>query len=182
MIGNTNTYKPHFNLHCIEVGFRCVVWCIDPCQVDRNQYPLVSNSCAGAELLKIQASAVWRLMSESWTEVEKLLKLKPNVDKRDEDGMTTLMYSSFYRNVHCMELLLDNGADPNAVVIPSKTTSLMFAVMSGSSEAVELLLQYGADPNLRNSKDRTARDIAALTGQRVCCNILRPFTEEEYQN
>lgn len=40
----------------------------------------------------------------------------------------------------------------------------MFAVMSGSSEAVELLLQYGADPNLRNSKDRTARDIAALTG------------------
>ena len=46
-----------------------------------------------------------------------------------------------------------------------KETALHSAAQYGHLEAVQLLLKHGADPNIKNSKDETPLDLAALYGR-----------------
>ena len=43
------------------------------------------------------------------------------------------------------QILLENGANPNATFATLNTTSLMTAAFHGHTEVVKLLLDYGAD-------------------------------------
>ena len=59
-------------------------------------------------------------------------------------------------------LLVESGADPNAVAVGG-VTPLHRAVRNRCSAAVELLLHMGADPGLRNDSGSTAADLALVT-------------------
>jgi ankyrin repeat protein len=62
-----------------------------------------------------------------------------------------------------IRLLLDRGANPNAVD-RSGETPLFIAARNGLEDTATLLLNAGADPARRNSAGRTARDVAARFG------------------
>ncbi|EGD81639.1 hypothetical protein PTSG_02355 [Salpingoeca rosetta] len=116
--------------------------------------------------------------AKDWSQLEDVLRKDSanlDVNVRDKDGMTALMYASFYGNEGSVRLLLAHGADPNLTLPTSETTPLMFAMMSGNAQVVSALLQCGADPHTVNSKRRTALDIGAFTGNRSCCEALRKY-------
>ena len=74
----------------------------------------------------------------------------PN-EKRQMNGLTALMYAAMSGNVYCVHILLDAGADVNAVhkseydeeyhTIVRST----YAIRSGNIEVLDLLLAAGAD-------------------------------------
>lgn len=78
------------------------------------------------------------------------------------------------------KLLLDAGADPNAVDAATGRTALMLAIdslypVAGArrSEVADLLLERGADPEMRDNKGRTALNLArARDLPRVAARLL----------
>jgi ankyrin repeat protein len=47
-------------------------------------------------------------------------------------------------------------------------TALHCAAQHGHVDAVQVLLQHGADPNIKNCREETPLDLAALYGRCVC--------------
>jgi ankyrin repeat protein len=70
-----------------------------------------------------------------------------------------------------MRLLLEAGADPNAVD-RGGNTPLHLAEYMDCAPAVQLLLRYGADPLRRDAKGRTAGDLASQQGQEAIAALL----------
>ncbi|WP_405248128.1 ankyrin repeat domain-containing protein [Cellulophaga sp. Asnod2-G02] len=71
--------------------------------------------------------------------VQKFIEFGADIEVKTEvNGMTPLMYAARYNNVDMIKLLLDNGADKEAV---SKMgfTAAKYAELSGASAASELL-------------------------------------------
>ncbi len=81
-----------------------------------------------------------------------------DADTRDDDGLTALMYAAIYAGGDCVELLLAQGADPNAKS-KSGATALMLAI--GHADKVRLLLEKGAEVNTKSKQGHTALSIAA---------------------
>ena len=73
-----------------------------------------------------------------------LLDHGANVNAREEEGETPLMYAAVQDKTDVMQLLLDRGADINAASINGET-ALMRAVGVKRYDASDLLLQRGAD-------------------------------------
>lgn len=71
------------------------------------------------------------------------------VDGKDSAGETALMLAIRQRHLPAVDLLLDAGADPNAVVTdwPILTEAAYQDAFAGRTELVELLLAHGANPN-----------------------------------
>jgi ankyrin repeat protein len=85
-------------------------------------------------------------------------------------GSTPLMFAALYGNAAQVEVLLDNGADPNARN-DAGATPLMWAV--GDLEKTRLLIDHGADVNAASDDRRTALMIAAgLPGATPVVNLL----------
>jgi ankyrin repeat protein len=82
-----------------------------------------------------------------------------NVNARDEEGSTPLMYCALYSSdAACLRLLLDHGANPNAVNAFG-ATALIWG--TSSLEKVKLLVESGADVNARSKPGKTALMVAA---------------------
>eukprot|EP00792_Barthelona_sp_PAP020_P006697 TRINITY_DN3058_c1_g3_i1.p1 TRINITY_DN3058_c1_g3~~TRINITY_DN3058_c1_g3_i1.p1 ORF type:complete len:281 (+),score=54.78 TRINITY_DN3058_c1_g3_i1:577-1419(+) len=77
------------------------------------------------------------------------LTIKKNdwkIDCRDKEERTPLYYAAWTNHVNCIKLLLDNGADINAVK-QGGYTALYIACQRNYVEAVEYLLKRGANIN-----------------------------------
>jgi ankyrin repeat protein len=61
-----------------------------------------------------------------------------------------MLYSG--TTIHCLEALLDAGANVNFVSRTSGVTALVQAVQCGSPDKLKTLLRAGADPNLGTIK------------------------------
>lgn len=81
-----------------------------------------------------------------------------DVNAKDAEGSTPLMYAALYSNVDCMRLLLDNGAVPNAANDLGATALLW---TGARLEKVTLLVERGAEVNARSKLGKTALLIAA---------------------
>ncbi len=95
-------------------------------------------------------------------EVEKLLAANPEmVKERDASGSTLLHHAAAFGTVAEMKLLLDHGADVNAVN-RRKSTPLFWGIHDAAK--VRLLLERGANVNARVIDGRTPAHNAALLG------------------
>ncbi|HTF71849.1 MAG TPA: ankyrin repeat domain-containing protein [Edaphobacter sp.] len=82
-----------------------------------------------------------------------------DVNARDAEGSTPLMYAALYAaDTACMRLLLERGADPNASN-GFGGTALIWG--TGSLEKVKLLVEHGADVNARSKLGKSALLVGA---------------------
>ncbi len=88
-------------------------------------------------------------------------------------GRTALMYSSTGAFADTVELLLQNGADPNAADKSEVWTPLMFAAGEGQMEVVRVLLRHGAGPGLVDGDGDTAAEHALTKGHEEVARALR---------
>lgn len=75
-----------------------------------------------------------------------------DVNLRDKNGVTPLLYASALGSIEAMQLLLSKGADPNAADNAGSTPLLWAACQP---DRVKLLLAKGANPNAKTKAGRT---------------------------
>lgn len=80
--------------------------------------------------------------------VEKLIHRGCNVDKRDDGDKTPLMAATDNKHTGIMQLLIDAGADVNAIgTVGGISTALIFACNNGDMKAAQMLIDAGATLN-----------------------------------
>lgn len=84
--------------------------------------------------------------------------------KVNREGWTPLHYAASGPSTEALQLLLERGADPEALS-PNKTTPLMMAARFGSEDHIKALLKRGALLTPRNERDMTAADFARSAGR-----------------
>jgi ankyrin repeat protein len=95
------------------------------------------------------------------TEIKRLLTGGVNVNGTTEGGGTPLMYATTCASAR---LLLEAGADPNAVDAEGATPLIWFckglATKSQASSYIRMLLDHGADARITDNSGKTAFDHA----------------------
>lgn len=99
---------------------------------------------------------------------KKLLKKVPNVNEKDEDGFTALMYSE---HADITRELIEAGADVNATSNDGRT-ALMLAASSGFIDIVNILLDNKANVNMATEDGWTALTYAVDHGYLDMVKIL----------
>jgi len=107
-------------------------------------------------------------------------RLRELVDSRPElvdavasDGFQPLHLAAFFRRPEAVRLLLERGADANAVAAnETRVAPLHSATAGGDHESVRLLLDAGADPNSRQRGGFAPLHAAAAAGDRELVELL----------
>lgn len=100
---------------------------------------------------------------------------KDDINHQNDEQWSALMMSCKNPN-NCsdnriVQLLLENGADPNLKDIIGYTALMRACIVSSNIEIIKLLLEYGADPNLKNNDGWTALMMA--------CRFLDKYSSYE---
>ncbi|CAH1955829.1 unnamed protein product [Acanthoscelides obtectus] len=99
-----------------------------------------------------------------------------DVDQR-HTGYTALHYAARNGHLDVCKLLIDSGANINAVT-NGGVTALSRAASTGHKEIVEYLLGKNADPFIQDSDGKTALHKAAENGHLHICRILLSVAEK----
>jgi hypothetical protein len=103
--------------------------------------------------------------------VKELLDKRAEINIRDNDGWTPLMYASKNNDLEIIKLLLEKGANVN-LTDKYGQTALILASANGHKEAVELLLEKGADVNIQDEDGWTALMFASQNGYKEVVELL----------
>jgi ankyrin repeat protein len=105
-------------------------------------------------------------------EILRLLDEKRDVNMRDQDGRTALMYASYNGHTEIVNELLKKGAKINERDQNGRT-ALMFAASGPFTETVRLLLDNKAEPDMADGEEHfTALMYAAAEGQLAVVRVL----------
>lgn len=87
-------------------------------------------------------------------EVNALIDEGADLEETDAEGYTALAYAGFLQNNDVAQVLLEAGADPNA--LNDYSTVLMDALYNENYELALMLYEYGADPELEDTSGESA--------------------------
>lgn len=110
------------------------------------------------------------------SKVKEALRLGANPSTIDEGGDSVLMMAVSdmqYKSSDIPMLLIDSGADVNAVNFHSHGTALMSAAVNGYTEIVKAMLEAGANVNAINIAGSTALMHAKVGGHNEIVDILK---------
>lgn len=112
-------------------------------------------------------------------DIQKITSLsrKVNLETKDENGKTALMYALFFGYSSIVNFLLSKGALINATDSDGRT-ALMYACRAGQKEIVELLLKKGADIRLKDDTGKNALMYASLSYHKTIDEALVPADED----
>jgi ankyrin repeat protein len=132
---------------------------------------LVEDLAAAAEpdLDIFEAAALGRT-----ARLGELLQDDPDlVNAWSPDGFSPLQLASFFGHPDAAALLLDGGAETDAVAKnPMRVTALHSACAAGDARIARLLLDNGADPNARQEGGFTPIQAAAQNGDEELAQLL----------
>ena len=77
-------------------------------------------------------------------DIEKLLFGGENINQKDDEGNTLLIYAINYANNDCVKLLLNFGLDSNETNNDG-ISPLFFAVKKGNEKILQTLLEYNIE-------------------------------------
>lgn len=152
-------------------------------------------------MLDLNKALIDAIKDENSEEVQNLLDKGAEVNAKDDDDITALMYAADCENDKIAELLISKGADINAKDNDGMTalmecehnkivelfinkgadinaknndgwTALMFAVESGNKELADYLISNGADIQIKDNEDMTALMHSANFGVKEIAEIL----------
>lgn len=103
-----------------------------------------------------------------------MIRLGADVNDRQGDGSSALLWAVFNIDVELAEALLSREADPN-LMNSFGASPLGEAVKAGNTELVDMLLHAGADPEAANADGQTALMLAARTGVVEVAELLIAF-------
>ena len=92
-----------------------------------------------------------------------LLSLGVNVNEKGI-GFTSLHVACHKGNLYIAEILLENGADIDAIVDSSNRTPLHIAIWNKNTSITKLLLKNGCKTNIRDFKGQTAFEFTLIEG------------------
>jgi len=93
-------------------------------------------------------------------------------------GATAFHAAALRGHVKVMDILFQNGADPNKMDFIKKTP-LNSAALVDNVEVIKYLLEHGADPDIRDDRHMTAYGWACALGHDETRKLLEPVTVEE---
>jgi ankyrin repeat protein len=99
----------------------------------------------------------------------------------ETDSVTGAKTYKFYDNAASAKLLIEAGADVNAVAYDEQLTPLMIAARDGVTPVVQLLLNAHADVGKRDTSGKTALHYAASAKQYVSLRIVQNGPQEQRQ-
>jgi len=135
---------------------------------DVNQVPVENKSTQEIQDNRLLQTA----LDGNKPEVMRLLEEGVDVNLRDMDGRTALMYASFNGHTDIVNELLKKGAEVNLRDNYGRTP-LMFASSGPFHETVKLLLENRADPDMVDGEEHyTAIMYAAAEGHLDVVKIL----------
>jgi len=93
------------------------------------------------------------------------------LDIRSTDGGTLLHSAAFFKATRCVQVLLENGMDPN-LADDTGNVPLFYSCMHAQASIMLVLLEFGANPNAKCNLGRTAIHHAAAKGSVTCISLL----------
>ncbi|HET9479775.1 MAG TPA: ankyrin repeat domain-containing protein, partial [Pyrinomonadaceae bacterium] len=88
---------------------------------------------------------LWRVAETGEVEaLARVLKRVPDINARNEHGVTALMRAAQFGHVRMVRALLEHGADAN-MTRNDKFTALALAAFFGHTQVVRVLMEHGAD-------------------------------------
>jgi len=102
-----------------------------------------------------------------------LIEIGAVVDQRDMMDRTALLYGATGPFPETVKILLDKGANPNALDSNEHFSPLMHAAAEGHLEVVKLLLKYGADRSLKDIDGDDASSFALQAGHMHVVECLK---------
>jgi ankyrin repeat protein len=104
--------------------------------------------------------------------VRELIRQGADINQRDDNDRTALMFAVINRHYETMKVLLEYGADVNAKS-NKEGTALMAAALAGDLQMVQALLDKGADVHARlPDTNESAVTIAASHGYDEIVRLL----------
>lgn len=105
-----------------------------------------------------------------------------DINSFNDRGITPLMIAIYLRKYEICKLLIENGADVNAIYEHYQFTPLIFACNAKDDQIIELLLQNGANINIKdkNGYDALHHLINNGTINNLISNYSLKFTELFY--
>ncbi|KAI9494425.1 hypothetical protein BDB00DRAFT_787255 [Zychaea mexicana] len=89
-----------------------------------------------------------------------------DIDAKDEDGATPLIYAACFGKVEIAQMLLEAGAKTD-IQDSSGWSALMWATTNNHNNLVKVLLEHGASSHTRSAKGRTVYDFVNTENQKI---------------
>lgn len=118
---------------------------------------------------------MYALTRHNMVAVYALINAKCDLTVKDENGWTPLHWAAQVQDLKGVQILLEFGANPNAVDFEG-ATPLHVAGDGDSTEIVTLLIERGADPSIRNEFGTKASELCINRGHEIA--LLSPEERE----